>query len=307
MLHSRPFDVLFLTNFSDSCFRAIPALAQLGDEIDMRLTIVHAIGTGAHDRGQLEPKIRSFFPEADHYASCRRMLVPGTPIDAVRHLRSERPVDLVVAPAGDPLGLPRLGHTSLRARLVRESGAPVMTLGRGAMSGRLTRPTRTVACALEMGSTGRVHLRLAAAYAQSLGAALHVVQVLPDIDDGSLVTLARAEAFDEDSVARQLRRAGTSRPAAVTLHASTRDRLPRLLTECNADVAFLDGTRWMHRRWLTARMSRFVDALPCPAVCVDSADDHLVWYLPRNPARAVRAGFPFEMVAGRAGAFAIAH
>jgi hypothetical protein len=307
MVRPRPFDVLFLTNFSDSCFRAIPALAQLGDDIDMRLTIVHAIGSGADDRGQLEPKIRSFFPEADLYTSCRRMLVPGTPLDAVRHIRSERPVDLVVAPAGDPLGLPRVGHTSLRARLVRESGAPVLTLGRGAMAGRLVRPTRTVTCCIEMGSSARAHLRLAGEYARTLGATLHVVQVLPDIDDGSLVMLADAEPFTEDYVTRQLRRAGACLPDEIVLHSSTRDRLPRLLTQCNADVAFLDGTRWMHRRWFTARMSSIVDALPCPAVCVDGAYDDLEWHLPRNPARAARAAFAFDLVPGTTVAVAVAH
>lgn len=307
MVRVRPFEVLFLTNFSDSCFRAIPALAQLGDEVDLRLTILHAFDEARSDRSQLEANIRSFFPEADNYAGCRRLLVPGSPVDAVQRLRAERPVDLIVAPAGDPLGLPRFGHTSLRTRLVRDTGTPILTMGAGTRAKRLAQPTRTVACCVDLDATGFAHLRLAADYARSLNATLKIVHVLPEIDEGSIVSLAYAEPFDARAAARQLRRAGAFVESEPEVHVASRDALHRKLAQLSADVVFLDGRRWMSGGWFSSRMSRMVDAMPCPGVCVDPSRLDLQWNLPRNLSRAARASFAFEMAPARAGEFALTH
>ena len=77
----RPFEVLFLTNFSDLCFRAIPAVAQMSDELDLRLTIMHAAPASADAPG-LEDNLRNFFPEADHFSACRRLLERASVADA---------------------------------------------------------------------------------------------------------------------------------------------------------------------------------------------------------------------------------
>ncbi|MEZ5288868.1 MAG: universal stress protein [Vicinamibacterales bacterium] len=154
----RPFEVVFLTNFSNLCFRAIPSLAQMSDDIDMRLTIVHAAGETADTR-PLENNLRNFFSEADAFSRCRRILERGTPVDAVQRLATRQPIDLVVAPAGDPLGMPRIGHRSLRSRLVRECPAPVWTHGPAALHRRGVRRPRRVACVVEEGHSSRTHLQ----------------------------------------------------------------------------------------------------------------------------------------------------
>lgn len=287
----RPFEVLFLTNFSTLCFRAIPALAQMSDEIDMRLTILHASG-GETDLRPLETNLRNFFPEADHFSQCRRVLERGTAYDAVRRLRGEQPVDLVVAPAGDPLGLPRLGHQSLRTRLMRETGTPLWTSGQGADVRRLVRPTRSVACVLEDGRSGRAHLRLAAEYAERLGASLHIVHLLPYLfDEGSLLMLAYADPFDAEHAVRSVRQQDGAMTMVPEVHAVTTSGLQDLLRQLEADIVFLEGPRWTARRWLRLRLSPEVDELPCPAVCVDAGRDDLRWAL-RRPVRQAAPAAP---------------
>lgn len=282
----RPFEVLFLTNFSDSCYRAIPAVAQLGDEIDIRLTIVHAHAGSPDATPQKEDALRSFFPEADDYPSSRRVLLATSPIEAVRRLKVEQPVDLVVAPPGDPLGMPRLGHRSLRSLIIRDAALPTWTCGASASSSRILRPTRHVACTLELERDGNAHLELACAYAEAMGATLHVVHVVPEVEEGHrMMQLAAAEPFDDVHARKECRKAGASPSLSIDVRMTDRHGLQATLSDCDADVVFLDGAKWMSRRWLTFRMRRMLDELPCPAVCVDARRCTHHWHLPRNPAK----------------------
>ncbi len=283
---ARPFDVVFLTNFSNLCFRAIPALAQMSDEIDVRLTILHAYDEVRSER-RLEENLRNFFPEADHFTRCRRVLERGSAFEAIRRLRAEQPVDLVIAPAGDPLGFPRPGHASLRSRIVHETGTPLWSNGAGTDGRRLVRPTRSVACVVEPGRRGHAHLRLAGEYAERLGAVLHVAYLLPDLfDEGSLLMMGYEDPFDVPHATKLLRREVPGTTLVPEVHVTDRGRLPELLAALDADVAFLDGARWSGRRWLRRRMHPMVDALPCPTMCVVAGRDDLHWPL-RQPARHV--------------------
>src|SRR5215475_13894553 len=129
MQNSRPLEIVFLTNFADYSYRCIPAVAQMADDFAVRLTIVHALCGGPDPSNEAEAcaQLESFFPEADLYGECRRVLMHGHPIEVIQRLGETQPVDLVIAPAADPLGLPRIGHKSLRARLMRQCGVPVWT------------------------------------------------------------------------------------------------------------------------------------------------------------------------------------
>ena len=42
MQSTRPFEILFLTDFSNASYRSIPAMAQMADELDIRITLLHA-------------------------------------------------------------------------------------------------------------------------------------------------------------------------------------------------------------------------------------------------------------------------
>lgn len=286
---TRPFEIVFLTNFSDACFRAIPALAQLADEIDMRLTLLHASGSDTAQQASRESDIRSFFAEADQYPACRRLVVPGSPIDAIRRVQAESPVDLVVAPAGDPLGLPRIGHNSLRSRLIHECGTPVWTCGHAVPARQLSRPTRTIVCTIDDDRPGVSHVRLASEYANRLGATLQLVQVVPDIDEGSLL-LAYAERTDEKAL-RAVKGAGATDRLAGPPLLTDRRGLANLLRTCAADLVFTDGQPWLTRQWLARRVSATLDALPCPVICADSRRKDVTWHLNPSPTRTQRSDF----------------
>jgi hypothetical protein len=184
---TRPFEVLFLTKFSDSSYRAIPALAQMADELDVRITIMHASAPGdiTPDRG--EEQLASFFPEADHFRASRRIFYRGHVLDGVKKICSEEPVDLVVAPSSDPLGLPRLWPGSLRSRLLLECRVPIWTVGQRIQSRTLNRPTKNVGCWVDLDAPDTRHISLAFEYASTLGARLHLLHSLPDTGENLLV------------------------------------------------------------------------------------------------------------------------
>lgn len=279
---TRPLEVLFLTNFSNLCFQAIPALAQMSDDIDMRLTILHASGDSADVR-PMEENLRNFFPEADHFSRCRRVLERGRPLEAVRRLRAEQPVDLVVAPAGDPLGMPRIGHSSLRSGLVRDLGVPLWTNGPSTQPKRLVRAVRNVACVMQDGSPGRAHLRMAAQYAAAVNARLHVVRTVDALfDEGKLLMLAFDYPFERVDAEHALQNELADTGLVPELHLASPRRLGDVLSRIDADIVFLDAARWTGFRWLRRRMHGMLDRLPCPAVCIDSAGREQVWPLRRS-------------------------
>jgi hypothetical protein len=92
MQSTRPFEVLFLTDFSNTAHRSIPAMAQMADEIDMRLTLLHACGDNV-SAAAAESKLRSFFAEASHYHGAQRVVLPTDVLNAVEQVRREQPVD----------------------------------------------------------------------------------------------------------------------------------------------------------------------------------------------------------------------
>ncbi|MEZ5288867.1 MAG: hypothetical protein R2712_29515 [Vicinamibacterales bacterium] len=68
------------------------------------------------------------------------------------------------------------------------------------------------------------------------------------------------------------------------VHLTTPARIPDLLARLDADIVFLDGPRWTGYRWLRHRMHAMLDALPCPAVCVNTERKDLRWSL-HHPGR----------------------
>lgn len=298
---SRPFEVLFLTNFSDSCFRAIPAVAQMCDTLETRLTIVHAYQPGADVRGrraataapmQLAGKLNSFFPEADAYRWTKRVLLPGTPLEAVSRLRQDQPIDLVIAPQRDALGAPRLVRHSWRSQLVLDGRTPVWTVGHVPGLARLARRARHVACCVDPHLAGRHHLKLACDYAAATGSTLHVIYMLPDeIHEGLMLTLGYADPFDREQALADVRAVVDPTSLMPEVHVSDRSSLPELLTDLEMDAVFVDGRRWTNRSWLGRRMSRGLESLACAVFCVDANRDSVAWDLrpPTVPAPTVPA------------------
>lgn len=298
MSESRPFEVTFLTSFSDTCFRAIPALAQMADSIDLRLSIVHCHDPRRGATDAATARLRSFFPEADGYPGCARRLLDAPPVEAVARLHAERPIDLLVAPAGDPLGMPRLAHHSLRATLLRGPVPALWTVGPESSPATVGRPVRHVACCVHVGTPGDAHIRLASRYASELGAVLHVVQILPEIHDGTMLRLAYAVPIDARSATERVRRLSPAAAAAtIQIHVTTARRLAHTLdTECTADLVVVDGQAWTRRRAFLRRLDPVLDRLRRPVICAGPAADTVAWQ-PRRRERRQTRNWPVLAVA----------
>lgn len=287
----RPFEVTFLTSFSDTCFRIIPAVAQMADTLDLRLTIAHC-----HDprRGEADAaaiRLRSFFPEADRYPGCTRRLLDLPPSEAVAQMHAERPIDLLVAPGGDPIGFPRVVHRSLRAALLRGPVPALLTVGPEASPAVVGRPVRHVACCLRVGVPGDAHVRLASEYANEVGAVLHLVQILPEIHDGTMLRLAYAAPTDASAATDRVRRLSPAAAAStIRVHVTTMGNLARTLeTDCSADLIVVNGLDWTRRRLFLRRLDPALDALRRPVICTGPAATQVAWHPRRRERRQTRA------------------
>lgn len=283
-IQPHPLDILFLTNFSDFCFRTIPSIAQMYDELPVRLTIMHAYDPAATTARQATEALQSFFPEADRYRSCRRVAVPGKLVHAIQRHLEIWPVSLVVAPASDSIGIPRIGERSMRARLLDGCELPLWTMGRGIQRTRLARPVRNVACWLDFYADHHPQLPYAIELARSVGATLHLLRGLPAIDEGQMMPPGHPDkALNPAGAAEEMARLCKGAPVPVEIHVLPDDRrasIARLLTACDADIVFLRHEEGALSRWLKVGLRlRLGDTVPCPAIYVGDKSGIPVWNL----------------------------
>lgn len=285
MSTTRPFEIAFLTSFSDTCFRAIPGVARMCDDLQARLTLVHAHDPQRCSAETANARLRGFFPEADGYEGSRRVLWRGTPADAVRQLQQDRPIDLLVAPASDATGLARLARRSVRSGLLRERIPALWTVGPESSPATLARAVRTVACCLPVGEAGHAHVRLASRYAAAMGAALHLVHVLPEVHDGSLLRLAYAPSVEPRATVRRMGHQLVAGAPLPRVHVTReRDLVTTLEESCLADVVFVQGESWVRRPLGRRRLATALDQLRRPVFCVTPSAADADWTLTRRDA-----------------------
>jgi len=281
MSEPRPLEVVFLTNFTDFCYRSIPAIAQMADDFSMRLTIVN---TTIHRQPTAEDRTRlkSFFPEADSYPRCRRIVTKGDPIEAVKRLSMVDPIDLVIAPASDPLGLPHFWHSSLRTRLMRDSRIPLWTIDRRTQPSRLRKAPQRVGCWIDFHKGWTNHLAFAAAYASATGAELHVLHALPEIVEGLL--LLNDEPLHRNTIVEAVSREVNSLAVPVQIHVAggdTKRTRAKLMERTGLDIVFAAEQNLRLPSWLAPR-PRLMNESICPVVYVPVDTEVPVWSLSRD-------------------------
>jgi nucleotide-binding universal stress UspA family protein len=290
MRTERELEILFPTNFSDSCFRAIPAVAQFVEELRVRITLLHVYDPAKATRTEAEEQLQSFFAEAEHYGTCRRIVTDGLPVNVIRRFCRQEKMDLIMAPSTDRIGLPRLNHRSVRAEILQTVPVPLWTAGSKVERRDFSQRIRDIACWVEFDCANITHVRNAANLAVRLGAKLHILHSVPDVHEGILATVLTSDKPLHPSVAIERIRSLTSwMPIRPEVHVSigeTRREIPRLLESCGADVVFLGENQAWRQRLRGPAMMPWVDALPCPAVCFDGASkEGIEWSLdPRQAA-----------------------
>jgi hypothetical protein len=302
-----PLDILFLVNFSDYCFRSIPAIAEMAGTVNVRLTLMHVYEAPANDGNrtamkQAQARLQSFFPEADRYAACQRITVEGTVWDAVRRHRQMWPVSLIVAPASDNIGIPRLGSRSKRGRLIRESGVPVWTIGRRIQMANLNRPVRNVACWVDFDEFQTGHLAYAVEYAAKFNATLHLLHAIPPVDESWLtITKTRPGRMLHPTLAKEhIVSLFEKAPIQPEVHVGTgggASTIAHMLRACDADVVFLADEPSSLTEWLGAGLG-LGDRLRCPAIYAGAASEVPLWNL--EPHRAKRSRVALQPATGPA-------
>lgn len=278
---NRAFDlrILFPTSFSDACFQAGRAIAQLADRCRISLTIVHVVARGGA-RQAVHRELDSFLGEADHYDHCRRVLIESDdPPAAIADFAAREPFDLILSPSSDRLGLHSVFMPSFRGRLLASSQVPLWTMGLSCRPARFRRAVRNVACLVDFDGTPGTWVPLVAAFVRRFDAHLHVLDVIPPVTEGTVT-----EVFD------------SNRPLMPDL---SRDRMERLFAEmsdCRAEVA-VGGRGGELRRMLERRdvdlvfvtkaqarrgvvlprFARDLDGLPCPVVVLGGVPGAARW------------------------------
>ncbi|MEP7366843.1 MAG: universal stress protein [Acidobacteriota bacterium] len=275
MNHSRELEILFPTNYSDSCYRTIAAVAQLAAGLRVRITLLHAYNPRATTRRHAEDQLHSFFAEAAHYCDCRRVVAEGPALDAIKSHIARNPTSLLMVPESDRIGLPRLGHKSMRARLLKSVPVPLWTLGARVPHRSFARPIRNIACTMVYDAPNLLHIRLAAKLAERFNAQLHLVDVIPTVDESSMLTpLYSSRPLTPDSALSRIANLTTfmKHPPQVHISSGTDTaQLRKLLHHCDADVLFTGPGQAIRASLWGDALEKPLGRCGCPVIALDGA------------------------------------
>ena len=261
--------LLFLTNFTEACFQAIPALAEWADHEDARLSLLHVHCPGRTEEGRAHKAMQSFFAEADRYAKCERLLLAGdAETQIVSFCRETRP-EIVFAPASHPTGIPRVRHRSLRASLLRKSNMRIWSRGRNGSRAPRKAP-ENVAYIMSGHANWHGEATMAAHTAARYGAQFHMIHLTPHqpVHDGTLVGdigIGHPSLREEELTALT-----GSLPMEPIVHSSTGDEfreLPRLVEESHASMVFLGERHAIRRGVFGYSVNRDLESRDCEFVC----------------------------------------
>lgn len=273
-----PLEVLFLVDFRELAFRTIPFVAQLVDSVAAKLTLLHVCGED--ERPAALERLHSFFPEADRYPACERLVIAGELRAVLERRLCATPPGLVIAPASESIELFRAGRRSLRMELLERCGAPLLTLGPKTRHARLGTPVRKVGCWVDLMDV-KVGPQLAHAveYAATVGASLHLMAALPT----PRISLAQQEhvPLHSETASRQLIEAVARLGAEARAHIASEDdarHRRRLMESVDPDVLFVEHRHAPMFEWLGQRPRWFEEAT-CPLMAVPSEPRTSTWQL----------------------------
>jgi hypothetical protein len=130
---------------------------------------------------------------------------------------------------------------------------------------------------------------MAAEYASSVRARLHLLHALPEMEDGVILPLAGSLPLEETGARKEIL-ALIGRPTIKPeVHITTRDgRRARasLLRDCDADLLFTSVGSFPLTDWARSDLD-LIDRYSCPSICVGAAAKIAAWQLLPGPAYAI--------------------
>lgn len=261
--------ILLATDLAHGLTDADSTIAQLQRLGTVMVDVVHVVPPGRRDPGLAERLDQVMGAEA--VLVRRRLLEDEAPAEGLARLCANGNFDLAMVPARHH-AFGSWWRPSVRAAILRQSAVPVWTTGAGAVPAH---PIRRIGCVVTLESDGDRHLAVAAELATRLGAALHLLHVVPAIDDGTIAAahdrrpltprearervaaLRHPGAFEillgEGSPRRELARladaAGLDLLCVAAERASQGDRLSPALRAVRCPMLYLEGSGRILPAW----------------------------------------------------------
>lgn len=270
----RATEIVFATNFSDSSHAVIPTVARWVDTLGAKLTLLHVYDANKTLYREAEALLRSFFAEADNYQHCDRVLISGDACEGIAAYCERRPNVLLMLPPSDLTGLPRPFHRSLRARLIKRLSVPIWTLGRINVGDSTSSADRHIGVWLGDPDEGLSHLQQAARYASETGGTLHLLHVVDEINEGSMLKpmLSAAPMGEETADAWLQDIASTMKlDCKVEIHVAqgrVSRELPQLLRRSGADMLVLNQQSAVRSSWLGPEINPIFSKCAIGLICV---------------------------------------
>lgn len=263
--------LLFLSDFSEACYQAIPAAAEWIDREHGALTILHVHSNESQQRRNASAKLQSFFAEADRYDSCERVLLEGDTIPSLIQYCQDRKPDLVFAPATQPAGLPRIFRKSLRAQLLKHAQVRIWTRGRKGNPSPSRCPSPDNVIYSVTGHDNWIQeLRMAARAADFHNARFHVAWLTPHMEISDGTTSADLHLGPPKVSMKQLLQEIEKMPVLPEIHRAMGDEhrdLRRLIQETNSDLVFAGEKQVLKRGIGGAQFNADLDRLDCEVIC----------------------------------------
>lgn len=249
-------EIVFATDFSDSSHAVIPTVARWVDTLNAKLTLLHVYNPNKTFYREAEVLLRSFFAEADNYKYCDRVLISGDPCEGITAYCERRPNVLLMLPPSDLTGLPRPWHRSLRARLIKRLSVPVWTVGRVNVGNSSPSGDRHIGVWLGDPEDGLSHLQQAARYASETGGTLHLLHVVDEINEGSMLKpLLSSGPMGEETADAWLQEIADTldTDCRVEVHVAQgriSRELPLLLRRSGVDMLVLNQQSAVQNNWI---------------------------------------------------------
>jgi nucleotide-binding universal stress UspA family protein len=170
------------------------------------------------------------------------------------------------------------------------------TIGESVHSVVLNRRTRNVGCWIDLDSSDKRHISLAFTYASTLGAKLHLLNAMPTVDEGTLVSSLYSDSpLYREGVAQDIQDLVGWVPVKPEVHVkpgASRRVMPQLARELELDILFVSKQNALRNGWMKMSLASVVDRCPCPVICSDGVPGY--WQLRKGGA------FEFQTAAAKA-------
>jgi nucleotide-binding universal stress UspA family protein len=266
--------IIFATNFSDASHAAIPTVTRWVDAHNARLTLLHVYNPARTLHRDAEAQLRSFYAEADNYPNCRRVLLAGNVCSTISAFCKRERDGLLFMPPSDRTSLPRPFHISTRARLLETLEMPIWTLGKATLNTGAAVAGRNIAVALQNLDEPTGYLAAAASHALRHNSTLHLLHVVPETTEGTLITALHSDApLGIESALDRISNIAAELPAGLKVEVHVRmgqrwRELKSLLHECDAELLMVGRSQTLYRGLFRSSIDPMLNDCNIPIVCL---------------------------------------